>query len=66
MSVRRHVALVSNDSLRVAVPKSNDWASRPVVVSQILMVLSSEPEATSFESLEKATDVTEWLWPVSV
>jgi anti-sigma-K factor RskA len=35
-------------------------------VSQILTVLSIDADASSFESGEKATDLTQSLWPSSV
>lgn len=54
-SVRIHRALASNDSLNTVLPTSNVWASRLVTASQILIVSSFDPEATSLESLEKAT-----------
>lgn len=38
----------------------------PAIASHILIVSSSDPEATSLLSLEKATDSTAVLWPVSI
>ena len=38
----------------------------PVAASQILTVLSLEPDATSFESGENATELTQPLCPLSV
>jgi len=44
--------------------KSPDvWMHSPVAVRQIRIVLSLEPDATSSESCEKATDVTGRSWP---
>ena len=38
----------------------------PVAASQILTVRSSEADATCRESCEKATELTQLLWPSSV
>src|SRR5437762_2364747 len=53
------------------VPAEPPWPSSvcttsPVVASQILMVVSSDPETTNFPSLDNATDVTGPPWPSSV
>ena len=45
---------------------SSVWMHSPVVVRQTRIVLSAEPDATSAESCEKATDVTTVSWPSSV
>ena len=52
---------MSSDNLCIALPTCNAWTSWPVAAFQILIVWSYDPKATSFESLEKATDVTESL-----
>ena len=39
---------------------------RPAARSQILMVLSSDADASSAESCDHATDLTQPLWPSSV
>jgi hypothetical protein len=38
----------------------------PLLASQILIVLSSDAEASCVESCEKATELTQLLWPSSV
>jgi hypothetical protein len=38
----------------------------PLLASQIRTVPSSDADATSFESCEKTTEVTQSLWPSSV
>jgi hypothetical protein len=38
----------------------------PLLTSQILTVLSSNPDASRAESGEKTTELTQWLWPSSV
>lgn len=44
--------------------KSPDvWMHSPVAMRQIRIVLSLEPDATSSESCENATDVTGRSWP---
>jgi hypothetical protein len=45
---------------------SSVWRQVPLLASQILIVLSSDAEASRVESCEKATDMTEPLWPSSV
>ena len=47
-------------------PRSSVCCSVPVSADQSRTVLSSDPDATSLESGENATEVTQFLWPSSV
>jgi hypothetical protein len=58
--------VVSNDILISALPILSVCRHWPLLGSQILTVLSSDPDASRAESGEKATDLTEPLWPSSV
>ena len=42
------------------------WRHSPLLASQILTVLSRDADASRAESWEKATELTESLWPLSV
>jgi hypothetical protein len=49
-----------------ALPILSVYRHLPLLVFQILTVSSPDPDASRAESGEKATELTEWLWPSSV
>src|SRR2546423_8058896 len=52
--------------LKSALPISSVCRYSPLLTSQILTVLSYDADASRAESCEKATELTEPLWPSSV
>src|SRR2546423_941838 len=52
--------------LKSALPISSVCRHSPLLVSQILTVLSLDPDASRAELCEKATELTEARWPSSV
>jgi hypothetical protein len=58
--------VASNDISLSTLPTSSVWRQSPLLASQILIVLSSDADASRVESCEKATDQMESLWPLSV
>ena len=66
MSVRRYEPVASNATLRIIWPTFSVLRQAPLPVSQILTVLSDDPDTTCVPSCEKATEMTELLWPLSV
>src|SRR5262245_9998390 len=66
ISVLRHESELSNEIRKSVLPTSSVWRHLPLLASQILTVLSSDADASRVESCEKATALTEWLWPSSV
>jgi hypothetical protein len=66
ISVSSCEQVASTDIFVSVVPISSVRTSFPVVASQILTVESRDPDATSFESPENATEQTLSRWPSSV
>ena len=66
ISVRRYKPVVSNDILKSYLPISSVCRHLPLLVSQILTVVSCDADASRAESYEKATELTQSLWPSSV
>jgi hypothetical protein len=64
--IRRFESILSNDKLLIIVLTTTVWWREPVLVSQILTALSSDADASSLESCEKATERTARPWPSSV
>ena len=64
--IKRVESILLNDKLVIKVLIATVWWQEPVLVSQILTVWSHDADASSFESCEKATEVTTLLWPSSV
>ena len=62
----RYDPVGSNVILYSEAPISSVCRHTPVAASQILTVRSSEADATCRESCEKATELTQSLWPSSV
>src|SRR5947199_205157 len=52
--------------LKSTLPIPSVCRHSPLLVSQILTVLSSDADASRAESCEKATELTSLLWPLSV
>src|SRR2546423_11603005 len=52
--------------LKSALPISSVCRHLPLRASQILTVLSPDADASRVKSCEKATELTQWLWPSSV
>jgi hypothetical protein len=55
-----------NERRNIDLPTSSVAVQAPVVVSQSLMVPSTDPDASRCASGEKATELTPPLWPSSV
>ena len=66
ISVQRKEPVELNESLKRGLPTRSVSRHAPLPASHILTVLSLDANASQVESCEKATELTQLLWPLSV